>query len=111
MVETVKKTLLSDVLRPLVQWKLPHFVANVLANVVSAAFSVIVALVYSGDWDQLPRHMQVQSVGNLLCAATVLTHAKVVLDTRRPSPNLVPGRKSLAGLTHLLPIDGNSLVT
>lgn len=71
IVETVK-TLLSDVLRPV---EVASFMASVLANVVSAAFNVIVVSVYSGDWDQLPIHAQVQPVGNSLCAATVLSHA------------------------------------
>lgn len=40
------KTLLSDVLRPV---EVASFRANVLANVASAAFSVIVLSVYSED--------------------------------------------------------------
>lgn len=66
------KTLLSDVLRPV---EVASFRANVFAKVVSAAFSVIVVSEYSADAGQLTRHTQDQSTQDLLCAATVLSHA------------------------------------
>lgn len=66
------KTLLSDVLRPV---EVASFRANVLANVASAAFSVIVVSVYSEDSGQLSRHTRAQPTEDSLCAATVLSHA------------------------------------
>lgn len=68
---TTVKTLLSVVLRPV---EVASFRAKVLANVVSAAFSVIVVSVYSNIQVSL-RHIRARSEKGSLCAATVLSHA------------------------------------